>query len=96
MISINENKGFSMTFANGWTVSVQIGVMNYCSNRALESVSHLSTKDRIKYFNSSKPSPNAEIAAFKGKKWHDFGDDTVKGWCKPDEILDFMNMIKEK
>ena len=93
MISINDNKGFAITFENGWTVSVQIGVMNYCSNRTSESVSHLSSEEKTKYFNSSKPSPNAEIAAFKGDEWHDFGSDTVKGWCKPDEILDFMNMV---
>ena len=93
MISINDNKGFSITFSNGWTVSVQIGVMNYCANGSMESVSHLSMKDKVKYFNSSKPSPNAEIAAFKGDEWHDFGNDTVKGWCKPDEILEFMNMV---
>lgn len=104
MISINDNKGFSMTFENGWTVSVQLGVMNYCANRTLESVSHLSMQEKTKYFSSSKPSPNAEIAAFKGDEWYDFwcGDtsassgDTVKGWCKPDEILEFMNMIKNK
>ena len=90
MISINENKGFSITFSNGWTVSVQIGVMNYCSNRDLE------TNPTWAECSSSKPCPNAEIASFKGDEWHDFGSDTVKGWCKPDEILDFMNMIKEK
>ena len=85
MISINENRGFSITFSNGWTVSVQIGRGCYCAN-----------KDSEGDFNTSEPSPDAEIAAFKGDEWHDFGSDTVKGWCKPDEILDFMNMIKEK
>jgi len=43
----------------------------------------------------------AEIAAFKGdgpdKPWHYFEEgDFVKRWCTPDEVLDFMNLIKEK
>jgi len=32
-----ENKGFQMTFTNGWTVSVQFGPYNYCSNRSSDS-----------------------------------------------------------
>jgi len=96
MISINENKGFSITFENGWTISIQIGVMNYCSNQSMESVSHLSMKEKIKYFSSSEPCPNAEIAAFKDDVWHDFGNDTVKGWCTPEEILEFMNIVSHR
>tara|TARA_R100000656_G_scaffold122123_1_gene97548 strand:- start:44 stop:346 length:303 start_codon:yes stop_codon:yes gene_type:complete len=86
MIEINGNRGFQITFENGWTVSVQIGRGCYCAN-----------KDSEGDFNTSKPSPNAEIAAFKNvgndRFWYDFGTDTVKGWCKPDEILEFMNMV---
>ena len=91
MININENRGFSMTFANGWTVSVQIGSGTYCDNSDFASKTL-----PLEVLHERTSCANAEIAAFKGKKWHDFGDDTVKGWCKPDEILDFMNMIKEK
>jgi hypothetical protein len=29
-----ENKGFQMTFENGWTISVQFGYGNYCDNTA--------------------------------------------------------------
>lgn len=44
-----SEKGFHITFANGWTVSVQFGRGNYCENRgALEN----------------KPSKNAEIWAY--------------------------------
>ena len=31
MFSITQAKGFKLTFANGYTVSVQFGPMNYCS-----------------------------------------------------------------
>jgi len=92
MIEINGNRGFKITFENGWTVSVQIGAGCYCANQDFKGD-----------YNTSKPSPNAEIAAFrdggKDRFWHDFDNDTVKGWCKPDEILEFMNKIslmKEK
>lgn len=30
-----EHRGFSMEFENGYTVSVQWGWMNYCSNRSM-------------------------------------------------------------
>ena len=89
MIKINGNRGFQITFENGWTVSVQIGAGCYCAN-----------KDNKDDYNTSKPSPNAEIAAFKNdgndRFWYDFGTDTVKGWCKPDEILEFMNMVSHR
>jgi len=89
MIEINGNRGFQITFENGWTVSVQIGAGCYCAN-----------KDNKGDYNTSKPSPNAEIAAFKNdgndRFWYDFGTDTVKGWCTPAEILEFMNMVSHQ
>ena len=36
MFQINENKGFHITFANGITISCQIGGGNYCDNYSLE------------------------------------------------------------
>lgn len=79
-------KGFFITFANGWTASVQFGLGNYCENR-----------DGL-----HKHSATAEIAAWGGEKevWHIFGrkksDDCVRGWCKPDEVLKFLNMVSRK
>jgi hypothetical protein len=32
-----NNKGFQMTFENGWTISVQFGYGNYCSHRNHEN-----------------------------------------------------------
>jgi len=32
MFNITNGKGFTMTFANGWTVSVQFGGLNYCQH----------------------------------------------------------------
>lgn len=33
MFDITQNKGFHITFANGYTASVQWGQGNYCENR---------------------------------------------------------------
>ena len=33
MFSIQDNKGFQISFKNGYTVSVQFGGGNYCANR---------------------------------------------------------------
>jgi hypothetical protein len=49
---------------------------------------------------SSAPlSKDAEIAAWDSTgEWFRFEDqnDSVKGWVKPDEVADFIAMIKEK
>lgn len=79
--------GFQMTFANGWTVSVQWGLGTYSDNRYSD-------------FRARAESKTAEIAAWDADgKWHTFvGDyeDTVKGWCKPDEVAEFIHFISTK
>jgi hypothetical protein len=73
--------GFHMTFANGWTVSVQFGKGNYISDRG--------------HHGQSVDAEIA--AWDKDGAWYDFGDDgKVKGWVKADEVADFMVMIKAK
>lgn len=76
----NWNKGFHMTFENGWTVSVQFGKNNYVSDRS-----------------NTGESFDAEIAAWdENNNWYRFENDTVKGWCKPNGVADFIAMIKAK
>ncbi len=36
MFEISDNKGFHITFDNGYTVSVQFGFGNMCSNKKLD------------------------------------------------------------
>ena len=84
----STNKGFAITFENGWTASVQWGPGNYCDNRYV----HID-------FIPQKPmtSKDAEIAAWDSKGvWHRFESDDVKGYCKPAEVLEFLNMIANK
>jgi hypothetical protein len=87
MFNISLNKGFSMTFENGWTASVQWGEGNYCSNRNLRSV---------KLEGPVPASATAEIAAwdkdgnwYRGKDW----SDSVKGWCSPEEVAGFLYLV---
>jgi hypothetical protein len=36
----------------------------------------------------------AEIAAWdKDGNWHSFGHDQVKGWCSPEEVATFLQMV---
>jgi hypothetical protein len=77
MFRITNNKGFQMTFENGWTISVQFGYGNYCSHR-----NHESTKE-------IHQCPNAEITIW-GPDGQDYdfggGDNNAKGYCSADEV----------
>ena len=96
MFCITEGRGFQMTFANGWTVSVQFGPYTYCSNRDLNPRSGESY-DRAARDAGQQGSIDAEIAAWdRNYVWYDFGDDTVKGWVDPDGVADFIEMIRKK
>ena len=102
--AITQGKGFRITFANGWTASVQFGSGNYCEQRDLSSnyLTRLDDPDD-RGFHSSR---DAEIAAFtendgQKAKWHIFpGDEdnetSVRGWCKPAEVLAFLNEVASK
>lgn len=80
--AITGGKGFQMTFANGWTVSVQFGSGNYCENQTPFSVIE------------KGESKDAEIAAWdENGTWHNFGNDTVKGRCSANEVAEFITKI---
>ncbi len=93
MFTSCDNSGFHITFENGWTVSVQWSPGNYCEH-------HWANIDGKQHEVALWKSADAEIAAWdKDNDWYDFGDDTVKGYLKADEVLEFMNKIanlKEK
>ena len=83
MFEVSRNKGFHMTFANGWTASVQWGSGNYCDNYSIA-------------VSSGKPVPasnTAEIARWKGDGPMDMidPDSTVRGRVTADEVLVFLN-----
>jgi hypothetical protein len=89
MITISRKhpfQGFTMTFANGWTISVQTGLYNYHDKRGFPFIE----KPRL-----AKATPNAEIAVWHRDepmvKWPT--GDTVLGWVSPDTIAKVMTYI---
>lgn len=84
-----QNKGFQLTFQNGFTISVQWGSSNYCSRRNFNTIVLSEMKE------PTIVSEDAEIAIWDDEgEWLDFGNDQVKGFCSPDEVAMFINFTK--
>jgi hypothetical protein len=80
--SQNIGMGFQITFANGWTASVQWGYGRYCST------------DDEKMPRKSKDAETAAINPSGDLVEIDPKDgDRVKGWQSPDEVLQFLNWV---
>lgn len=79
------NKGFQMTFANGWTISVQFGVGNYCENRYGGINMTWAMEDELK---NGSESPDCEIAIFTPDgEFYKLSDyDSVEGWLDTDDV----------
>ena len=89
MIKSTYNHGFQLTFENGLTISVQFGSGNYCDRCSFNLVFDSEMQTNI------VKSENAEIAIWdQNNNWFNFGNDTVKGWVKPDEIADWIWKVK--
>lgn len=95
--AITMRKGFHMTFENGMTASVQWGAGNYCDNHFPEDMDFSCSKDAR--------SDTAEVAVIYKGKLIDFigefipeecsSDETVAGWLSPEDVLYFLNKVKE-
>ena len=82
-----QNKGFGITFQNGFGVSVQWGTGNYCEKKNLGADSDEEMKTK------RWESRSAEIAIYKDEKFIDIGDDTVIGWLTPDEVAKIIEIV---
>jgi hypothetical protein len=83
------NKGFQMTFENGWSISVQFGYGNYCDNGHHPDGIHFSTNVDV------VTSTDAEIGIWdKNGDWYNFGADGVKGYCSTDEVAEWIWKVK--
>lgn len=74
--------GFHMTFANGWTASVQWNLGNYCANRERAPL--------------TGECMNAEVAAWKSGEDYKFNSKSnciVEGWCTPEKVVEFLATI---
>jgi hypothetical protein len=86
-MSINQNKGFTLTFENKWTISVQWGTGNYCSVKDLGALPTLEkTKDRW-------TATSAEICV-----WDPDGDvvlpNSVMGWVSVDDVAKYIKRVQ--
>ena len=90
--SINQHKGFTLKFKNGYYLSVQFGPGNYCQNYN-EAFSNPAKADAWR-------SENAEIAIWKegedGFRTKEFGFiDDVEGYLLPDEVAKLITKIQK-
>jgi hypothetical protein len=95
-IRVMGNKGFHITFENGVTVSAQIGYGYYCNIYPHHPIMSIGTEIEKKIMES----PDCEVAAWiEGEKefitqefFH--GEDGVRRWVNPEELLEFLNWAK--
>ena len=80
---LDNPKGFSIKFENGYTLSIQFGVGNYCSNR---------WKDWEEPTLSSKTAETAIIEP--SGEFHEYKGDDVQGWQSPDEVAETITYIQ--
>ena len=83
------NKGFRMTFDNGFSISVQWGSMNYCERRNYSDDYKGEMKEN--YIKST----DAEIAVFDSERGMlAIGDDdSVIGWLSPNEVAKVIAIV---
>lgn len=89
MFKITNKKGFHIYFKNGWGVSVQFGLGNYCDNYR-----------KIPAQNENISSATAECAIFmpNGNFYpHElFNGDTVGAYLYPEQIIEIMNWTEAR
>ena len=75
-------KGCFITFANGYTVSIQWGPGNYCDNH-----------DFMDWRSQAPNSATAETAIIKpgGHGFHEYKGDDVQAYQTPAEVLETLN-----
>jgi len=77
-----RNRGFHLTFSNGWTISVQFGPFNYCEHYDKNCPNPMQQE--------TWSSEDAEIAI-----WHssDLSIGEVKGWCSVDDVASLITFL---
>ena len=82
-----QNKGFRMEFDNGFSISVQWGLENYCEKKSFNTDID-PRKKRI------WESTSAEIAVFNEEGIVPIGgDDQVIGWLSSNEVASVITII---
>jgi hypothetical protein len=79
MFRINDNKGFQITFPNGYTVSVQFGPGNYSSDNINKPMTATLAETALL-------APDGSFVAYK--------DDDVQGYQDAASVLELLNYAK--
>ena len=82
MFRINDNKGFQITFNNGYTVSVQFGPGNYSSNYTLSMLDNMGKPMTANSAETALVDPDGNFVAYK--------DDDVQGYQTPNDVLELL------
>lgn len=82
--AIIDNKGFQLTFKNGFTISCVFGAGNYCENR------------NKKHDEKIEVSKDAEIAIYdESGEWLRIQEyDNVKGYISTDELAFYIQAVQ--
>ena len=83
MLRINDNKGFQITFDNGYTVSVQFGPGNYGSNRNLKMLENMNKPMTATTAETALIAPDGGFVTYK--------DDDVQGHQTVNDVLALLN-----
>jgi hypothetical protein len=101
MFATTRNKGFHITFDNGWTVSVQFGPGNYCEHHYKLNMAGM-IGGTFNVPADGIESVDAEIAAWPEirdgvETWYKFPNGScVQGNQNPAQVLAFLNKIARK
>ena len=82
MFRITDNKGFQITFDNGYTVSVQFGPGNYSSNYNLSMLDNMGKPMTANSAETALLDPDGNFVAYK--------DDDVQGYQTPNDVLELL------
>lgn len=83
MFRINDNKGFQITFHNGYTVSVQFGPGNYGGNRNLSVLDNRGKSMTANTAETALIAPDGSFVTYK--------EDDVQGYQTPHDVLELLN-----
>ena len=98
-VSTHGPTGYAITFANGNTLSVQWGPINYCEKRYRhdEYEKSIKSKDDPETYGSELQwwrSKNCEVLAFdKDGNEHYFTGERVEGWVTPERLAEIMMWV---
>jgi Flp pilus assembly protein TadG len=88
MFRITDNKGFQITFDNGYTVSVQFGPGNYSSNRVETYTTSMNKPQSAELAETALLDPDGNFVKYKG--------DDVQGYRTAEQVLALLQYASKR